>query len=452
MFLRALFCFQFFFTDLFSQSALANKKLVIISPHRKSIQNEFIPQFENYYKAKFGETIEVEWLDQGGTENNLRYVLTKLKADPKRGYIDLFWGGGDFTFIDLEHKDCLQPYPLDKELSKQIPNNVAQLNLRSPSNKWHASAVSAFGIFYNKRLAKLLGVEAPKTWNDLGKPLYNNHISMADPRHSSSSQIMNLVILYSDTWQRSWDLLRAIAGNISKFTHSSSDPIKSVISGDSLFATSIDFYAYAKISQLGENSLGFILPQGGLIYNTDPIAILKNSPNKLAAQRFIDFILSPDAQKIYMLPKGHKDGPRFGTLGRMAVNKLAYEGVEGLKNNLYSEKFSKKTSKSVQFDVEKITAIKSIIGDLFGAVIVDPHEDLKALWQYKIKNDKILSSHPLSLPVPLSEQELNDCAKKWSNQIFRNQQINKWTNSALNIYKQELAKLKAIVKTNSGHS
>ena len=44
--------------------------------------------------------------------------------------------------------------------------------------------------------------------------------------------MMSLIMLYSLGWDKGWKLLNSLAGNTRKFTHSSSDPIKAIITGD----------------------------------------------------------------------------------------------------------------------------------------------------------------------------------------------------------------------------
>ena len=65
-------------------SATSEKTLTIISPHRSSIKNEFLKDFENFYKKKFNQDIKVEWVDQGGASQNLRYIINKYTKKPKK--------------------------------------------------------------------------------------------------------------------------------------------------------------------------------------------------------------------------------------------------------------------------------------------------------------------------------------------------------------------------------
>ena len=83
--------------------------------------------------------------------------------------------------------------------------------------------------------------------------------------------MMNLIILEALGWKQGWETLARIAGNTKKFTLSSSAPIKAIVSGQAALATAIDFYASAKINLLGKENLGFLLPKGETIINSDLI-------------------------------------------------------------------------------------------------------------------------------------------------------------------------------------
>ena len=98
--------------------AQAHSEVTILSSHRKVIQREFVSLFEQ----KTG--VSVNWLDLGGTENSLRYLKTRLlKKDQPIG-IDIFWGGGDLAFDELERLGGLRRLQLDKQSLEVMPDSV----------------------------------------------------------------------------------------------------------------------------------------------------------------------------------------------------------------------------------------------------------------------------------------------------------------------------------------
>lgn len=406
-------------------SAHAAESLVIISPHRKSIQQELVPAFETYYKKSFGKEIRVEWLDQGGTSDDVRFLRAKFQKNPDGIGIDLFWGGGSAVYAELSKEDMFSPFKLSGELAKQVPGSVAGVPLIGQKGLWFGSAMSSFGIFYNKKILMFDKLPEPSSWEDLANPIYYDNISVTDPRRSGTANTMNTIILQSLGWEKGWQLLTAIAGNSRSFTHSSSDPIKSVVSGDAALAMAVDFYALAKVGDLGTKNLGFVIPKKYAVLDPDPVAILKGAPNRKAAERFVEFILSPEAQNILVLPRGEKDGPKLATLGRMPVNKKSYEMTEGRRIVEFNPF---KQESSVVLDLDKAVKLQRVFNDLVGALLVDTHSELKASWGRLAKAKKLSDPKVVEAfaKMPLSEKEFLDLSEKWDDEVMRNKAINSW--------------------------
>ncbi len=415
---------------------LAADKLIIISPHRKSIQQEFIPTFKAWYKKNHKNDVEVDWLDQGGTSDDVRFVRAKFKGRKSAG-IDIFWGGGTTTFLDLSADGHLAKYDIPGGLSKEVPAIAAGTPLYDNTKSWYASAMSSFGIFYNKKMLTFEKLPAPKTWQDLTKPVYNGHISLTDPRRSGSASIMNAIVMQSRGWDKGWQLLSQVGGNVNKYTHSSSAPIKAVVAGDAAVAMAIDFYANAKIGDLGEKNLGFTLPKGQTVLNSDPVAILKGAPNRKTAERFVNFLLSADAQKFLILPKGSNGGPKHATLGRVAVNKRAYTETNGKRSNKFNPF---KSAKFMDLDLDKVSKMQRVFNDLFGAVIIDTHRELRKAWKAVIKRGAKADEIALLGKSPITEKEALALAAKWDDNIFRTKKINEWTAFAKTKYKKLASK------------
>jgi iron(III) transport system substrate-binding protein len=411
---------------LLANTIWAQDKLVIISPHRKSIQNEFIFEFKKYYKESFSKEIVVDWIDQGGSENDLRFVIGRFKNSPASTGIDVFWGGGDLTFRDLDHRKLLLSYKLPEKIQKSFPKSLLGLSLQSTNNTWYSTALSTFGIFYNKSMLQILKKPEPKSWEDLAKPEYQGYVSLADPRHSSSSLVMSIIILEVFGWEKGWQILTAIAANTDKFTHSSSDPIKAVVSGQVLAATAVDFYAQAKIVHLGEKALGFSYVPGKTIFNSDPVGILKGAKNLVPAQRFVNFLLSPRAQKLFVLPKGISGGPRFANLGRISVLPQVYQDKRIFKSAI--NPFVLKNT-GIKIDFEKFFKIKTIIGDLIGVYHIAYHSDLKEFWKKSGQGLRLSASK-----LPISKEDIMNLAKRWHETDFRHNMISTWSKKAKKLY------------------
>lgn len=431
----------------FGPLALGKDKLVILSPHRKSIQNEFLPAFKEFYKKTYNTDVEVDWLDQGGTSDDIRFLRAKFDSKTKTAGIDIFWGGGASAFTELSRERLLVPFELTPEVNSQTPSSIAGIALRSdPATKtpgtsngnkggaaftWYGTALSSFGIFYNKKVGTLEKLTPPTEWSDLTKPLYRDQMVLADPRRSGSAGTLNAILLQSAGWAKGWEQLTLIAANTKTFTHSSSDPIKAVVSGEAPLSLAIDFYATPKVAELGENNLSFTLPASMMVLDPDPVGIIVGAPNQKVAERFVLWVLSVPAQKLLILPKGQPDGPKLESLGRMSVIPKAYQESEGRRIQNF-DPFKIQTA--FKFDTDKAAKTQRVFNDLLGAVHIDTHPQLKAAWAAVIKNGLKAEDLATLSSMPVTESEFEALASKWDDGIFRNETINKWVEFAKNKY------------------
>jgi ABC-type Fe3+ transport system substrate-binding protein len=422
---------------MFTLPAFATDKLVILSPHRKSIQEEFVPVFQEYYKKTFKTDVQVDWLDQGGTSDDIRFIKSKFQSNPKTADIDIFWGGGTATFTELKDAGILVSYNPKAVQSGDVPKEVSGVAMYDNDKTWVATAMSSFGIFYNKKILQMDKLPAPASWKDLANPVYFKNISQTDPRKSGSANTMNTIILESQGWDKGWEILTAMAANTKNFTHSSSDPIKAIVSSDAAIAPAIDFYALAQIGELGKDNLGFVLPAGETVLDPDPVAMLKGAPNATVAGRFIDFLLTPEAQKLLILPQGSAGGPKRSTMGRMSINKVAYTQTEGKRTNEANPFAMEKGFFS--YDVEEVSKYRQVFNDLVGAMMVDTHEDLVKAWEEVRKNGVTPEELKALAKLPVSEKEFQGLAAKWEDNVFRNKKINEWVAFAKKKYQTSAA-------------
>lgn len=408
-------------------------QLVVISPHRKSIQNEFIPAFQGWYKATFGKTVSVDWLDQGGSTDDIKFIKARFATNPKTAYIDVFWGGGTTIHTELADKRWVETLNLSPTLKAQIPASAGGIPLSNREGTFVAQALSSFGIFYNRRILSIEHLPEPVTWEILADPKMNDKIVLTDARKSGTASVMNHVILASFGWERGFQILTAMAGNARQFTPSSSDVIKSIVAGEAAATLAIDFYALAKIGELGGANLGFALPEGKTILEGDPVSILKGAPHRIVADRFVTFILSPEAQLLLILPKGSPDGPKFETLGRMAVNTEAYKKSEGRRVNPMNPF---KVKGFLPYDAEAQAKLRGVLDDLIGALLIDHHKDLRRAWAQVIKSGSNSDQIRHLATPPIAATELGALAAKWDHAAFRNATINQWVNDARTKYKK----------------
>src|SRR5438093_10002431 len=82
--------------------------------------------------------------------------------------------------------------PGDPHVDSPRPSNG--LRLANPPT-WFGSALSTFGIIFNKDVVRHLGVPEPTTWRDLADRRYRMWLALADPTRSSSAKTAFMVMV-----------------------------------------------------------------------------------------------------------------------------------------------------------------------------------------------------------------------------------------------------------------
>ena len=135
-------------------NAPSGEKLTLISPHYEGIRKEYENAFNAHRKSNGEGNVEFEWLDQGGTSDDLRFVKSEFSRTPEGINIDLFWGGGIDPYQELKKTSLLKKCDLPDEILGALGKDVNGVPVYDPEGYWYGTAMSGFGIMYNKQLLK----------------------------------------------------------------------------------------------------------------------------------------------------------------------------------------------------------------------------------------------------------------------------------------------------------
>ena len=422
----------------------AQDKLIIISPHPESIESEFGNNFEKWYEAQTGRSVKTDWRDVGGTSSNYRFIESEFERVPEGIGIDIFFGGGTDSYLRLAELDLLTSHKLPDTQLAQIPQSYHGIPVYDSEHRWYGAALSSFGIMYNDQLREMLKLPKATKWEDLGDIALINNIGAADPRESGSAHMMYEIILQTHGWEKGFALLTKLGGNVKKFSAGANVIPRDVGAGQVIYGLAIDFYAYSQIAALGPEKIKYVLPTDGTVVNPDSIAILKGAPNMEIAKKFIEFVLSEQAQKLWMLRDTDDEGPKWkGGLNRASVLPALYDELGD--RCVVTNPFDLKSS-PFPYDADKGSARWDIVNDLFGILIIDSHKDLVDAWKAirKCKDaEKRDAAIAALVEMPLSEEEaMQVAADKWEDPIYRNEKIKEWGQFA----KQKFKKAKDLAK------
>lgn len=390
-------------------------ELVLLSPHWEGIRQEFAEAFSRSWEQRTGKKVDFRWLDVGGTSDIVKYVKSEFKRTPDSIGVDIFFGGGIDSFIELERFGLLTRATIDKHILRQIPPSIAGAPLFSEFHLWFANSMSTFGILCNLDALKLLRKPVPRTWADLANPVYHSYISAGDPRKSGSMHAMYEIILQGYGWEKGWQIIYRIARNTRRFTNNASQVGKDITTGEALCGIVIDTYASETAKRIGESHVSFILPEDFVSVNGDAAAILRGAPNMEVAQAFAEFLLTKEAQNLWYGKKGENGGPRKYEIGKLSVLPSIYDTVTPA-SLFRSNPFH--LQNILSYNASLASSRWNILNDLFGAFIVDPHTNLK-----------ILPVNKLPDGPPISEEmmrTLQTTASWGDNQSLRAHTLAEW--------------------------
>jgi ABC-type Fe3+ transport system substrate-binding protein len=414
----------------------AADKLVLVSPHWEGIQHEFETAFKAHYLHETGRTVELEWMDVGGTSEALRFLRSEFKAKPGGIGIDIFFGGGVDPYLALKQDDLLERYVLPQSLLEKIPARLNGVPLYDPDYTWYGTTLSGFGIVYNKTVLNLTQLPVIRTWEDLASPVAFGWVGSADPRKSGSVHMAYEIILQAYGWEKGWQILTALGANVRNFTNSAAQVPKNVAIGEVAYGLAIDFYAWAQIEESGSDQIGFVMPANLTIIYPDSIGILKGAPNPEVARAFLRFVMSVPGQKLWLMAKGTAGGPQKYQLNRFSVVPSLYGSATehtAIKLNPFSWK------SDFPFDAMKGAARWAIVNDLIGALIIDQKQLLDQAWRIALRDGLTDAEWRRLAAMPVSEKEALELAKtQWRDSTFRNQKLNEWTEFARAKYQKNI--------------
>ena len=347
--------------------------------------NDIIRLLESKYKGNLvvlqdNATVDPGQPDMPPATQPASQPATKYHLMDRSIDIDLFWGGGDFEFNRCKRLiiaksgqlfSVLAPMPMTDTMRaalaaafpSQSLNGVRLVDTftETVGPQWVGVCLSEFGIVYNPTVFRDLGLDPPTKWADMASPKLMGFVALADPTRSGSAGVTYMMILQramadeeekllatradlaamkpadrakdpahraaiETGFTRGMAQLLFIAANSRYFTDSASIVPKDVSTGDAAIGTAIDFYGRTFEEQVGAERIKYVSPVASTAVTPDPIAILHGTFGKRLdlASRFVEFLLTPEAQHIWIKKAGTTGGPTERSLRRPPVRQDVY--------------------------------------------------------------------------------------------------------------------------------
>ncbi|MCV9936937.1 extracellular solute-binding protein [Boseaceae bacterium BT-24-1] len=292
----------------------------------------------------------------------------------KRPDTDLLWASAPDAFELLKQAGLLAQL---QPRATGAPETIAGYPVNDPAGRYLGFAISGYGLVYNPAYLATRGLPVPRNWADLAAPGYAGHIGLTSAARSGTTHLMVEALLQSLGWERGWALWSAIGGNLATITARSFGVTTGVARGRFGIGISIDFLTEAGSAEGEANR--FVLPEETLFAPAN-IARLATSPNPKEAELFIDFVLSPDGQKLLREPR----------IGRLAVSPAAYGPDETPPHLSETAGLFNKT----RFDAGLSAGRYELVNIVFDEWITFRRAEHARLWRSLQAMEAALLSHP----------------------------------------------------------
>ncbi len=210
-------------------------------------------------------------------------VMARLEAEQANPQADILISASWDTAEDLHNRGWLLPY--QSANASKVPDMLK-------SADFVAQGVSALGIVWNTKS----GTPEPKEWKDLTSADFKDKVTTPDPALSGASLDL-LIGLQNGMGDNAWKLFDELKKNGMVVSGPNAQAVTPVMQGaKAAVFGAVDYVTYGNIEQ-GE-SLKVIFPASGTVIAPRPMMILKSTQHEADAKAFVDYVLSPEGQKL----------------------------------------------------------------------------------------------------------------------------------------------------------
>jgi iron(III) transport system substrate-binding protein len=266
------------------------------------------------------------------------YAQIRAEASNPRG--DVWWGGPADPHMQAAEEGLLEEYrsPRLAELHPWAASLAQQSKYRTAG-----IYLGALGIGYNTEVLRKKGIAEPKCWADLLDAKFRDEVQIADPNSSGTAYVMLATMVQLMGEEKGFAYLKALHRNVNQYTKSGIAPVKATATGET--GVGIAFMHDMVTMRVQGAPVKTIAPCEGTGYEIGAVSLIKGRNNAEAARKFVDWTLSPEAQKlvfadlkIYSIPsnrkaQAHPDAPNIASIKLIAYDSVKY-GSSAERNRL----------------------------------------------------------------------------------------------------------------------
>ena len=247
-----------------------------------SMQEAQLQAIEQAFEAKY-PGVDMEYYYAGGGK-----LVTKMTTEAQDGgqiASDLVWLGDPSDYEAFKAKGWLQPYvsPETEHIAKEYMD---------PEGYYTAGRLVTMGIAWNIGLVE--EADAPKTWEDLLDPKWQNQIIMTDPAQASTTKYWMAAMMQSEKYGPAY--FEKLRDNGVELESGTTATHNRVADASYMVGICLD---YVSANLIAEGSpMAFHYTTEDVITMTSPVAMIKGCANEENAKLLMDFILSKEGQEV----------------------------------------------------------------------------------------------------------------------------------------------------------
>ena len=239
--------------------------------------------------------------EQTGIKVNVAYLrkgmIERMKAEGKRSPADVVLTVDISRLAAVVEANLTQPV-LNKTLEKNIPTIY-----RDPDNHWFGLTTRARIIYVSKD--KVSDGEVT-TYENLADPKWKGRICTRSGTNAYTVALTSAIIHHHGA-EKAEEWLRSVKNNLARKPQGNDRAqVKAIWAGECDISIGNTYYMGKMLKDPEQkawaDSVRIVFPvfeNGGTHVNISGIALAKHSPNKENAVKLMEFLSSPEAQKIY---------------------------------------------------------------------------------------------------------------------------------------------------------
>jgi iron(III) transport system substrate-binding protein len=251
-----------------------------------SVQAEWCQAVANEFQRQTGTRVALTLKGSGET-------LAQVTAEAANPKGDVWFGGTGDPHLAAAEQNLTVAY---KSPNIEKLHDWARRQAEQSGFKTVGIYAGALGFGYNPELLQKKKLAAPTCWKDLVKADYKDEIQIANPNSSGTAYTAVATIVQIFGEEEAFRYLRQLHRNVNQYTRSGVGPIKAVARGET--SVSISFMHDVVTEALAGFPVKIQAPCEGTGYEVGSLSIIKGARNLEGAKKFVDWALTPQAQKL----------------------------------------------------------------------------------------------------------------------------------------------------------